>query len=410
MTPIGMVWFYRNKRIYLDYAAATPVRRGVLRSMQPYYATHFANPSAIHREGVAARHVVETSRGEVASTLKIRPADVFFTASGTESNNLALIGAVEAYRRAGRAYADMEILSTRIEHPSVTQTLLYLSSLGVRVTYLSVDAFGMIETQSLKDALSAQTILVSFAYANSEVGTVQEVGKLARIVRAFEKEHKTRIYLHLDAAQAPLWLPCAPDRLKVDILTLDAGKCYGPKGVGILARRHGVDLQGILHGGPQEGTLRPATENVPGIVGASHALRIAQERLSQRTEKVTALRDYMIAQLRTEKGVVLNGPEGERRIANNVNISIRGMDSEFAVVSLDEKGIACSTKSACGSLHTSGSAVVREMTKDEERAQSTIRFTLGEETTKRDIDHAVKALKEHISLMRQSEVRLANRQ
>ncbi len=391
----------RQKRIYLDYAAATPLRHTVAQKMRVFERDMFANASAIHREGVLVRQAVNRARERLARTLKIRPNGVVFTGSGTESNNLAIMGAVEARRATGVPYVDMEVISTHIEHPSVSKVLEHLSELGVDIKYLDIDTEGLIVAQSLLDTLSEKTVMVSFAYANSEIGVVQEVGKLSRIVRAFEKEHATRTYVHTDAAQAPLYLNCEMDRLMADIITFDAGKCYGPKGVGVLAMRHGVELSSVLYGGPQESGLRPATENTAGIIGAVEAIVVAQEQHEKRAEKVSALRDKAITQLSTIEGVVLNGSRTQR-IANNINISISGIDSEFAVIVLDNEGIACATKSACSGAGGDGSSVVRAMTNDEARASSTLRFTLGGKTTMRDMTRVVDVLKQHVAKQKSS--------
>jgi len=270
----------------------------------------------------------------------------------------------------------------------------------VTVQYMEVDTEGVIITQSLQDILTEKTVMVSFAYANSEIGVVQPVGKLARVVRTTEKQMGMRVVVHVDAAQAPLWLPCQMERLLVDIMTLDAGKCYGPKGVGVLAMRHGVALAPVMYGGPQERSLRPATENTAGIVGAVEAICIAQEGMQKRVQKVSALRDKALKQLQQIEGMVINGSLGYR-IANNINISIPGIDSEFAVVTLDVAGIACSTKSACSGAGGQGSAVVRTISGDPARAGSTIRFTLGEETTSRELTKAVEVLRLHVLKMQQ---------
>jgi cysteine desulfurase len=395
-----MKFIRRNKkRIYLDYAAATPMRQSVCKSMRRFESELFANASAIHSEGVASRNAIDTARLTLARLLKIRPNGIVFTGSGTESNNLAILGVVQAQKKKGVPYTDMEVISTRIEHPSVVQTLQHLENIGVTVRYLDVDEEGVIVTGSLQEALTEKTILVSFAYVNSEVGTVQEVGRLTRIIRAFAKTQHSTIVIHLDAAQAPLWLPCELERLNADIITLDAGKCYGPKGVGVLAMRHGVQLSPVLYGGSQEGGLRPATENTAGIVGAVEALVCAQEGVKDRVKKVTALRDMAIKKLLDIQGVVLNGST-EHRAANNINISIPGIDSEFAVISLDIAGVSCSTKSACSGADGSGSSVVFAMTNDSKRASSTIRFTLGEETTSQELIKTTDLVRIHVEKMK----------
>lgn len=387
----------KKKRIYLDYAAATPVRQQVIDVMRPFWRQQFANPSAIHQEGVQAKIAIEAAREKVARLLKARPEHVYFTGSGTESNNIAILGTIEARRKQGVAYADMEIISTPLEHPSVRNTLTYLQTLGVTVHFMNVTSEGLISGESLERLLSPKIVLVSFAYVNSEIGTIQEVGKLARIVRTYEKRHGVRTYIHIDAAQAPLWCTCELDRLMVDLLSLDAGKCYGPKGIGVLVARHGVVLAPVTYGGQQEGGMRPATENVAGIVGAATALRIAQAQREERVQKTTQLRNVMIDALMKIDGAVLNGSRAHR-VANNVNVSIPGIDSEFAVVVLDEKGIACSTKSACSSV--SGSSVVMALSDDTERASSSIRFTLGEATTHTELRRTITALRQHIQKMK----------
>ncbi len=385
--------FFKAPRVYLDYAAATPARASVRQVMEQYASDTFANPSAIHKEGRAARRAVEASRETVARLLKIRTEDVVFTSGGTEANNLAIFGVVEAARARGTRYEDMEIISTAIEHPSVRETLAACAEKGVVVRDVTVDEDGRIVMHDFEDLLSHKTVLVTFAYANSEVGVVQDVKRITRTVRALGE---VRPYVHLDASQAPLWLPLAMDMLGVDLMTLDAGKCYGPKGVGVLARRHHVVLRPSIYGGDQEKGLRPGTENVPLIVGCAKALEIASDGVTTRAARVVELREYFIKKLLEEvDGAVVNGSR-EHRIANNVNISVKGIDGEFAVVTLDVQGVAASTRSACAGGKGGGSHVVRTLTKDEERAASTIRFTLGEETTKGDIDRAVSVLAAHV--------------
>lgn len=394
-----MFWKNTKKRIYLDYASATPVRREVVEAMMPFWGGDFGNAGAIHKEGVLAKRVIANARQKLAHTLHVRPQGITFTGSGTESNNLALIGAIEARRREGMVYKDMEVISTAIEHPSVLKVLQYLQTLGVSVIYATLDEDGVIITELFKKSLTHKTVLVTCALVNSEIGTIQPIGKLARIVRVFEKEESTKILVHVDGAQAPLWLSCALDSLGADIISLDAGKCYGPKGIGVLAHRHGVQLSPNFFGGDQEGGLRPGTENTALIVGAVEALCIAQAHFKEQSERTSVLRDAFIAELENIKGVKLNGSRKER-VANNVNISIEGLDSEFAVITLDEKGIACATKSACGGAKGDGSAVVQAISNDVARAMSTIRFSLGETTYSEELEHTAIVLKEHIDKTR----------
>ena len=395
-------WFSRRhetKRIHLDFASATPVHADVYSAMQPYFSEMWANPSAIYAEGVRAREVIEFHRTELARVLNVRPGDVTFTSGGTEANNLALIGVVEAEHRKGRAYADMEIIATRIEHPSIMETLAHLAERGVAITYVPVDAEGLIEMKTFETLLNTKTVLVTFAYVNSEIGVVQDVKKITRLVRKWNAEHDTHVYTHTDACQAPLWLPCTLDMLGADMLTLDAGKCYGPKGVGVLVHRQWVEIAPATFGGGQEAGLRSGTENTALIVGCVRALVRAEKGWRSRSATAVALRDRFFALLHEAiPESIVNGSRASR-VANNVNISIPGLDTEYAVIWLDARGIAISTRSACGAQGSTGSHVVREMTHDESLATSTLRFTLGEETTEKDIVRTVKEIREFVALM-----------
>lgn len=386
------------RRIYLDFAAATPVLPEVATAMAPYQSEVFGNPSAIHTEGVRAKKAVTAARDTVARTLGVQPSGVTFTSGGTESNNLAIMGVVGAARKRGVHYADMEIITTVIEHPATLRTVEYLAEEGVVVHYVSVNAVGQIELSELAKLLSSKTVLVTVAYINSEIGTIQDLGAIARIIKKHNHETGARTLFHTDAAQAPLWLPCELVRHGVDLMSLDAGKFCGPKGVGVLARVKGVEMRTVAHGGGQETGLRPGTEPVALVVGLTAALTLAEVNWKVRAEKVTILRDYFIAELTTAiPRVVLNGPAGHDRVANNVNISIPGLDSEFAVVSLDVAGIACSTKSACSSAGGGESAVVMAISNDKALASSTMRFTLGPDTTKDNINLTVTVLTNHLT-------------
>lgn len=402
MRMLSKLFGRAHRRIYLDYAAATPVDRRVVAAMREYFSERFANPNSIHEEGVAVRAVIEGKREELARMLRIRASGVIFTSGGTESNNLALRGVISAARSRAKG-GPLEIITTALEHPSIAETARRLREEGVVVHECRVDGEGRVDCAHFETLLNANTVLVSVAYANAEVGTVEDIKRLTRIVRKHNTEHDAKTCVHVDASQAPLWLPCAMDMLGADLLTLDAGKCYGPKGVGVLAVRHGVALEGVQLGGGQERGLRAGTENVPLIVGCVEAFRIAEEDRETRSTRVALLRDRMFEQiLKSISDAVVNGSR-EHRLPNNVNVSVPGLDGEFAVISLDAHGVAASTTSACGSGKGGGSAVVRAMTGDDARARSTLRFSLGEETTKHDIDRAVDVLKEHVARMRASE-------
>jgi len=398
--------FLKKRRIYLDYASATPLHADVLRAMQPYLTGSFGNPSATHAEGREARAVLEDARKIVADTLVTRVSDIVFTSGGTESNNLALFGVVDVLHAEGRAYADMEIITTAIEHPSILEPLRVLTARGVVVKYVPVDGEGMIDEKVFGTLLNEKTVLVTFAYANSEIGVVQEVKALARAIRLFKKKCASAVshlpYFHLDASQAPLYLPCQTDSLGVDLMSIDAGKCNGPKGVGVLALRNMSKLVSHQYGGSQEGGLRPGTQNVALAVGCAAALERAQKGWQARAKEVGARRDFFEEKTATAFPTLhLNG-SCTHRIANNLNISIPGIDGEFAVVGLDTRGIAASTRSACKtneSLDDGGSHVLRALGLTNDIVLGAIRFSLGEETTKKELLAAVAALEAHAHIV-----------
>jgi len=387
-------------RIYLDYAAATPLSPAALAAMKPYLEGAFGNPSAIHAEGVLARKAVEFARESIALTMQVRPEYVTFTGGGTESNNLAIFGTIEGQRKAGKAYENMEVVTTHIEHPSIGVAMKRLKQLGVRVSYVDVDETGKIAVAHLKKLLSPRTVLVSVAYANSEIGTIQPLHAIKKVISQSEKKHNTHTYFHVDAAQAPLWISCLSPTVGADMLVLDFAKCNGPKGTGAVVRSRRVELRATVYGGGQESDLRPGTENVPGIVGAAVAFVEAQQNWKQRAQQVSQVRDEAITILKqTIPELLVNGAQGRERLANNVNVSIAGLDTEFAAVVLDSQGFAVSTKSACAGAGGGESAVVKETTGDSARAASTLRFSLSPETSVQDMQKLAAALKVHIQQM-----------
>lgn len=390
----------KPERVYLDWAAATPLLPAAYEALVPFLQGDFGNPSAIHCEGVVARQAVENARAQVATAVQVRPEYVTFTGGGTEGNNLSIFGVVEALRAAGRAYEEMEVVTTKIEHPSIGVAMQRLVVMGVQVRCVAVNEVGKIDLNDLRELLSEKTVLVACAYANSEIGVVQPVRQIKRVIHEAEEKFCSTILFQVDAAQAPLWLSCQFDAVAADLLVLDVAKCCGPKGVGVLVRSRRAKLAAAAFGGGQEAGLRPGTENVPGIVGAGVALRGAQAGWKERTEQVQAVRDQAIEYLLKEvPGAVLNGPTGDERLANNINISIPGLDTEFAAVVLDSKGFAVSTKSACAGAGGGESVVVKTTTDDPARATSTLRFTLGPDTTFEQLQKLAKVLKNHSKQM-----------
>lgn len=390
----------QNKRVYLDWAAATPLAPEVFSAMEPWLREEFGNPSSIHQEGVLTRAAINQAREQLGKGLQIRPEFITFTSGGTEANNLVILGVIEAKLKAGVSHADMEVITTGIEHPSVSKAFEKLSTLGVTVKYVAVDETGRIDLNNLKELLSAKTVLVSCAYANSEIGTIQPLHGIKKAIHQIESEESVEIYLHVDAAQAPLWLSCQFDTVGADFLTLDAGKCCGPKGMGVLLQSRRAKLESVMFGGGQEQGLRSGTENVAGIVGASLAITNAQQNYKVVAEKVSTVRDEAIEYLlQSIPSAVINGPTGDNRLANNINFSVPGLDTEYAVVVLDSKGFATSTKSACSGAGGGESKVVREIVDDPARANSTIRISLGPDTTLEDAKAAIDTLSTHATMM-----------
>jgi cysteine desulfurase len=307
---------------------------------------------------------------------------------------------------AGALLSDLEVVSSPIEHPSVLDVLEYWREQGLTVRYVAPDEYGRITPRALTAVLTRKTALVTLAYANSEIGVVQPVRKLARAIRSFTETSGTMIAFHIDASQAPLWLPCQLPHLGADLMTLDAGKCHGPKGVGLLVRHGDGALMPVLFGGGQEGGLRSGTENVPSIAAAAVALVDAQRHHEARGRRILPIAQALATAL-TEKlpGAVLNGPpfssyESLQRLPHNVHISIPGLDTEYAVVVLDTHGVAAGTRSACSGKGSGESVVIREISGDPDRARSTIRFTLDPTVSPRVVPAVTRILMAHHAQMR----------
>ncbi len=379
-----------RKRIYLDNATTTPVAPDVMREMARFFAADFGNPGSIHAEGVVAKKAVTEARHNIARLLHAHADEIIFTSGGTEANNLAIAGFIHALHVRGRPYKKMHAITSVIEHASVLECFHELERRGVAVTYMPVNGDGIVMPKSVREALRLDTVLVSLMYANNEIGTIQPVAKIARVIRDFRQRGRLNLteapfpFLHTDASQAPQYLDCNRERLGVDMLTLDGQKMYGPKGVGALYAKRGTPLAPLFKGGGQERGLRPGTENVPLIAGFAKALEMAVKTREVESARLTALRDFLIGKVRMNTaGAVLNGSATER-LPHNANFSFPGVDTEFLVLQLDAAGIACSTKSACKEGERE-SHVVAALGDDPRRATSTIRFSLGRATKRADI-------------------------
>lgn len=384
-------------RVYLDHAATTPVDPRVFKAMEPFFTEHFENPGSIHKEGVYAKGAVTKARNTIAKILDGHPDEMIFTSGGTESNNLAIRGVLNAVPK---LHEKAHMVTSAIEHASVLDVFYKLEKSGITVSYIPVDKYGIIKIEELKKSLRPETVLVSVMYANNEIGTVQPIHDIAKIIRNFRKQQLSTHNLkstafplfHTDASQAPAYLEIVISKLGVDLLTLDGQKIYGPKGIGLLYKRRGIVLEPMFYGGNQEFNLRPGTENVPGIVGFVEALKLVTQERGEEAKRLTALRDYFIEEvLKNIKDAELNGDRTER-LPNNVNISFPGLESDWVVLQLDAAGIAVGSKSACLLGDEGGSYVISALHKSDAHARSSVRFTFGRNTTKKDIDYTLRVL------------------
>src|SRR3989338_438003 len=383
-----------KKRIFLDYASITPVDLEVEKEMDKVGRTTFANPSALYDEAFIAKELVEDARKKVAGILNAQKSEVVFTSGGTEGNNLALLGVFEAHKKDGFV---PHFITTVIEHSAILEVCKEIERRGGEVTYLKVSPEGLVSPKDIHGALKENTVLVTVAYANNEIGTIQPIKDIGRAIKDWRQkktEHQNGAwpYFHTDACQAGPYLSLDVLKLGVDIMTLDGIKIYGPRGMGILYLRHGVNVTPVIFGGGQEKGLRSGTENVPGIVGFAKALEIADSLREKESERLTALRDYATDSIiKNFPKAVLNGSK-ESRLPNNINVCFRGLHAEFAVISLDMAGISVSYSSSCRTLKEDPSSYVVSALDMGDCSTSSLRFTLGRESTKKDIDDLLNAL------------------
>ena len=377
--------------IYLDHAATTPVAPAVLEAMLPYFSERFGNPSSVYATARESRRAIDAARDAVAEVLGARSSEIVFTGSGTESDNLAIKGVAFANRARGS-----HVITSQVEHHAVLHSCDYLEKLGFRVTRLPVDRPGVVDLGALEAALDDQTILVSIMYANNEVGTVEPIREVVRIV----KGRNPRTVVHTDAVQAGGALDLSVDRLGVDMLSLSGHKFYGPKGVGALYVRRGTPYWPQQHGGAQERNRRAGTENVPGIVGFAAALKLAYDRLEENNAHVRRLRDRIVAGvLASVDRAVLTGHPTER-LPNNASFCVEGVEGESVLLSLDQQGIMASSGSACTSASLEPSHVLLAMGLPPELAHGSLRITTGLDNTDEQIDRLLAVLPETISRLR----------
>ncbi len=343
-----------------------------------------ANPSAIHELGVTEKSKLENARKSVARILDGRPSEIIFTSGATESNNLAILGISRGH-----------IVTTNIEHASVLETCKHKGD----VTFVEVEANGIVDPKKIKKALRPNTILVSVMYANNEIGTIQPIREIAKEIRHYNKTNqktKQKIFFHTDATQAVNYLPIQVPQLGVDMLSFNAAKIYGPKGVGALYVKKGTPVSKIMFGGDQEAGLRPGTENVAGVVALAEALQETEKIKNKEVVRLTKLRDYFINELRensSSASLIVNG-DLENRLPNNVNITVPKIPSDLLVIELSARGVMSSSKSACKAGDGKASYVIEAINPNLSETDGSLRFSLGRQTTKKDIDYTVKALSE----------------
>lgn len=377
------------RRIYLDYAATTPTHPLVLKAMLPWFTDGFGNPSSIHSFGQEAKGAIEEAREKVARLVGAKSDEIVFTGSGTEADNFAIKGVAYAKEHEGK-----HIITTAIEHHAVMETCKFLEKRGFKVTYLSVDRDGLVDLGEVKKAITDETILISVMHANNEIGTIEPIQEIARIAKDRE------ICFHTDAVQTVGHLPVDVDELKVDLVSISAHKLCGPKGVGALYIRKGTKIVPFMHGGEQEHGRRASTQNVPGIVGFGKACQLAQQEMGQEKERLETLRDKLIKGILNRiDHVHLNG-HPTQRLPNNVNISLEFVEGESILLNLDLMGIAASTGSACSSSVLEASHVLLALGLPHESAHSSLRLSLGQETTEKDIDYVLEKLPQIVKKLR----------
>ncbi len=378
------------KSVYLDYAAATPIDDQVLRAMQPYLSKQFYNPSASYLAAKKIRQAIDAARSTVAKILGTRPSEIIFTAGATEANNLAIFGVAAVYPNSHLVYS-------ALEHESVSAPMNELSQRSHKITEVKPNKTGIVDPEKVIKAVSDKTVLVSIMYANNEIGTIQPLKEIASGLTKIRQNrlkngNRLPLYFHTDAAQAANYLDLHVSRLGVDLMSLNGGKIYGPKQSGVLFVSRYVKLKPIIYGGGQEMGIRSGTENVANIIGLAMALELAQEHKSIETKRLQVLQAEFIRSLQaTIPSALINGSL-TKRLPNNVHVTIPGIDNERLIFGLDNLGIQCAAGSACSASKDEPSHVLKAIGLSDQSAQSSLRFSLGRQTTKNDIIYAVNNL------------------
>ena len=388
-----------SQRIYLDHAATTYLKPEVFVEMSPFFSINYGNPSSIHAFGREARKAVEVARERVAKALNAQSGEIFFTSGGTEANNWALKGIVAANKSKGN-----HIITSMIEHHAVLHTCENLEKLGFEVTYLPVDENGIVSPEQVKDAITDETILISIMSANNEIGTLQPIEEIGKIAA------EAGIYFHTDAVQSVGSIKLDVKALSIDALSLSAHKFYGPKGVGALYVKKGVRMDNLMHGGAQEKNRRAGTENIPGIVGLGKAIEIADSSINQYAQRMKSLRDMMINGIKDNVEFVRLNGHSTKRLPGNANLSFEFIEGESLLLSLDMKGIAASSGSACTSGSLDPSHVLLAIGLSHEIAHGSLRLTFGDANTEQDVAYVLEVLPDIVSRLRDMSPLFARRE
>ena len=375
---------------YLDNSATTRCSDEAVKIMTKVLQEDFGNPSSLHNKGMEGENYVKAARSEIAKTLKVNDKEIYFTSGGTESNNLAIIGAARAYRRSGN-----KVITTMIEHPSVANPFAYLEDNGFEVTYLPVDNLGQVDLNALREAMTEDTILVSVMHVNNEIGAVQPIEEIAEIVKSVKKE----CVFHVDAIQSYGKFRIYPKKIGVDMLSVSGHKIHGPKGSGFLFVKDKIKLKPIILGGGQEWGMRSGTENVPAIAGLGVAAREIYADFDNNIDRMYKLRDRFISEVTKIDGVTVNGPLDHSGAPHIVSVSVFGVRAEVLLHALEDRNIYVSAGSACSSNKPAISKTLKAIGLDQKLLDSTVRFSFSIHTTEEEVDYAVSALQELVPML-----------
>jgi cysteine desulfurase len=380
-------------KVYFDNAATTKVDPSVFEAMKPYFSDIYGNASSLHGFGLSAKHALEEAREVIARKISAKHNEIIFTSGATEADNLAIRGVAYKNNHIGN-----HIITTKIEHPAVLESCHFLETQGFKITYLPVNREGFVNSEELKKLLGEKTILVSIIFANNEIGTIQPINEIGKIIKNWNEKHGTSVCFHSDAVQVFTKIDIDVNDLNIDLLSISSHKIYGPKGIGALYVRERTKIERIIHGGHHEYNLRPGTENVSGASGFA----MASELFSQKNYEATrSLRAYLIKEvLNNIPDSYLNGPLNENVLPNIANFIFKDAEGEAIMLLLDKEGIAVSTGSACASHSLEPSYVLLAIGVPKEEAHGSIRISLGLENTKKEVDYTVKVLKEAVKKLR----------